>query len=417
MVKDKKRIIGALDIGTSKVIALIGEIQDNGEIQIIGMSQVPSRGLRAGMVTNIDATTQAIKQAVDEASMMAGCTVNKVITGIAGNHIRSMNSQGVVRIKDGEVTEDDIDRAIETAKTVSIPPEHEILHTVVQEYIIDNHPGVRDPIGMSGIRLDTRVHIITGSRPALQNIEKCILRCGLEMSKVVLQPLASGQAVLSDDEKELGVCVIDIGGGTTDIAVYTNGAIRHTAVIGMAGDLITNDLSIALRTPSSAAEQIKTNYGAVYPTVPGLDEMVEVLGVGDRPSRQISREGLARVIEPRVTEIFEFVQYELRRSGFSEDVLTSGIVLTGGTAMLEGIVELAEDFFGLPARVGVPTEMLGVSGNIRNPRNATVVGLLYAALHDDRNGNTDLGLPMYEVHHKAKEGFWKRLKNWCLGNY
>ena len=185
----------------------------------------------------------------------------------------------------------------------------------------------------------------------------------------------------------------------------------------MAGDLITNDLSIALRTPSSAAEQIKTNYGAVYPTVPGLDEMVEVLGVGDRPSRQISREGLARVIEPRVTEIFEFVQYELRRSGFSEDVLTSGIVLTGGTAMLEGIVELVEDFFGLPARVGVPTEMLGVSGNIRNPRNATVVGLLYAALHDDRNGNTDLGLPMYEVHHKAKEGFWKRLKNWCLGNY
>ena len=257
----RKHYISALDIGTSKVIALIGEVQEDNSIHIIGIGQAPSRGLKAGMVTNIDATAQAIKQAVGEAELMADCKVGSVTTGIAGNHIRSLNSQGVVKIKDGEVTQADIDRAIETAKAVNIPPDHSILHTVVQEYIIDNQPGVREPIGMSGVRLDTRVHIITGAVTALQNIQKCITRCNLHMDQIMLQPLASGQAVLTEDEKELGVCVIDIGGGTTDIAVYTNGAIRHTAVIPVAGDLITSDLAQALRTPYSAAEYIKVHHG------------------------------------------------------------------------------------------------------------------------------------------------------------
>ena len=415
MVKGK-HYISALDIGTSKVIALIGEVQEDNQIHIVGIGQAPSRGLKAGMVTNIDATAQAIKHAVSEAELMADCKVGSVTTGIAGNHIRSLNSQGVVKIKDGEVSQADIDRAIETAKAVNIPPDHSILHTVVQEYIIDNQPGVREPIGMSGVRLDTRVHIITGAVTALQNIQKCITRCGLQMDQIMLQPLASGQAVLTDDEKDLGVCVIDIGGGTTDIAVYTNGAIRHTAVIPVAGDLITSDLAQALRTPYAAAEYIKIHHGAAHPDLPDedMDEMVEVPSVGERQPRQISRKVLASVIGPRVEEILEYALAELHRSGFFEDMLTSGIVLTGGASMLNGIVDLAEDIFGLPARIGVPPEMPGVSERVRNPRNATVIGLLYAA-RSDAEGNqiAETG----SVYHEHKDGFWGKLKDWLVNSW
>lgn len=384
---ENKQYISALDIGTSKVIALIGELIDD-EIHIVGIGQAPSRGLKAGMVTNIDATAQAIKQAVSEAEHMADYRVGGLVTGIAGNHIRSLNSQGVVRIKDGEVTQADIDRAKETSKAVNIPPDHQVLHTVVQEYIIDNQPGVREPIGMSGIRLDTRVHIITGAVTAMQNIQKCVQRCGLVVDDIILQPLASANAVLTEDEKELGVCVVDIGGGTTDIAVYTNGAIRHTAVIPVAGDLITRDLAHALRTPSNSAEYIKVHYGVALANIEGLDDMVEVPSVGDRRSRQISRRVLASVIQPRVEEILELTLNELRRSGFPEEVLTSGIVLTGGASLLRGMVELAEDIFGLPVRIGVPPEMPGLSERVRNPRYSTVIGLLQAA--KERN--------MYKVH-------------------
>ncbi|MGF6148532.1 Cell division protein FtsA [Kingella potus] len=412
----RKHYISALDIGTSKVIALIGEVQEDNGIHIIGIGQAASRGLKAGMVTNIDATAQAIKQAVGEAELMADCKVGSVTTGIAGNHIRSLNSQGVVKIKDGEVTQADIDRAIETAKAVNIPPDHSILHTVVQEYIIDNQPGVREPIGMSGVRLDTRVHIITGAVTALQNIQKCITRCNLHMDQIMLQPLASGQAVLTEDEKELGVCVIDIGGGTTDIAVYTNGAIRHTAVIPVAGDLITSDLAQALRTPYSAAEYIKVHHGAAHADLAGedMDEMVEVPSVGDRQPRQIARRSLSTVIGPRVEEILELVQHELHRSGFYEDMLTSGIVLTGGASMLAGIVDLAEDIFGLPARVGVPPEMPGVSERIRNPRNATVIGLLYAARGDVENGGES---GTTAVHHEHGESIFGKIKEWLRNNF
>ena len=410
---NNKQLVGALDIGTSKTAVLIGEVQDDGEIHIIGSGQASSHGLKAGMVTNIEATAQAIGQAMEEAQLMADCQIGSVVTGIAGNHIRSMNSQGVVKIKEGEVTQADIDRAIETAKAVNIPPDHQILHTVVQEYIIDNQPGVREPIGMSGVRLDTRIHIVTGAVTAMQNVQKCIERCGLHIDSMILQPLASGRAVLTEDEKDLGVCVIDIGGGTTDIAVYTNGAIRHTAVIPVAGDLITKDLAQALRTPYSAAEYIKIHHGIALDTGDGLDEMIEVPSVGDRSPRQISRRVLASVIGPRVEEILELTRNELHRSGFPEEVLTSGVVLTGGAALLSGVVELAEDVFNLPARIGVPKEMGGLAERIRNPRYATAIGLLqtaaehsgsqqpYAAVRQDNGGGS----------------VFQRLKEWISNNF
>ena len=407
-----KKYISALDIGTSKVIALIGEVQEDNQIHIIGLGETPSRGLKAGMVTNIETTAQAIKQAMEEAQLMADAQVSSVTTGIAGNHIRSMNSQGVVKIKDGEVTQADIDRAIETARAVNIPPDHEILHTVVQEFIIDNQPGVREPIGMSGVRLDTRIHIITGAVTAMQNIQKCVNRCGLHIDHMILQPLASGQAVLTEDEKELGVCVIDIGGGTTDIAVYTNGAIRHTAVIPVAGDLITKDLAQALRTPHNAAEYIKINHGVALANMDGLDDMIEVPSVGDRNPRQISRRVLASVIGPRVEEILELVLNELRRSGFPEEMLTSGIVLTGGASLLTGMVDLAEDVFNLPARIGVPQDVFGVSERIRNPRFATAMGLLQAARGDDVKAGMSIG-----DHEESGESLIKRLKDWVQRNF
>ena len=408
-MSNNKQLVGALDIGTSKTIVLIGEVQDDKEIHIIGFGQAPSHGLKAGMVTNIDATAQAITQAMEEAQLMADCQIGSVVTGIAGNHIRSMNSQGVVKIKEGEVTQADIDRAIETAKAVNIPPDHQILHTVVQEYIIDNQPGVREPIGMS----DTRIHIVTGAVTAMQNIQKCIERCGLHIDNMILQPLASGRAVLTEDEKELGVCVIDIGGGTTDIAVYTNGAIRHTAVIPVAGDLITRDLAQALRTPYNAAEYIKINHGVALATGDGLDEMIEVPSVGDRSPRQISRRVLASVIGPRVEEILELTRNELHRSGFPEEVLTSGVVLTGGASLLSGVVELAEDVFNLPARVGVPKEMGGLSERIRNPRYATAIGLLQTAAEYSSQHGT------HNTVRQAAEGdsVFYRLKEWLKNNF
>ena len=414
-MEQQKRYISVLDIGTSKVLALIGEVQDDNEIHIVVLGQSVSRGLRAGMVTNIDATVQAIRQAVNEAELMADTKITHVTTGIAGNHIRSLNSQGVVKIKDGEVTQADIDRAIETAKAVNIPPDHKILHAVVQDYIIDTQLGVREPIGMSGVRLDTRVHIITGASTAVQNIQKCIERCGLKVDEVMLQPLASGQAVLTEDEKDLGVCVIDIGGGTTDIAVYTNGAIRHTSVIPVAGDLITKDLSQALRTPHDAAEYIKIHYGVVSPEMEGLDEMIEVPSVGDRKPRQVSRKVLAIVIRERIREILEVVASELRKSGFPKEVLTSGIVLTGGTSMLSGIEELAEEVFELPVRIGIPQEMGGVSERVRTPRYSTVIGLLQAArslegIHVQQQGG------IVQDKEEAGGGLWARLKRWFENN-
>lgn len=404
-MNEKQQYICALDIGTSTVIALVGEVVDD-EINIVGVAEVESRGLTAGMVTNIDATTQDIKAVIAEAERMAGCKIRSVTTGITGNHIRSLNSQGVVKIKDGEVSKADVERAKDTAKAVNIPPDHQILHTVVQEYIIDNQLGVREPIGMSGVRLDTRVHIITGAVTALQNIQKCIKCCQLEVDAIMLQPLVCAEAVLTEDEKELGVCVINIGGGTTDIAVYTNGAIRHTAVIPIAGDHITRDLAQALRTPYHAAERIKTYHGVALEDLDGLDEMVEVPSVGNRPPRQIARRNLASVIGPRVEEILLLTLNELRHAGYPEELLTSGIVLTGGASLLRGVVELTEEVFNLPARIGVPHDSGHLSERIRNPRYSTAMGLLEAAKErvQQKNGGSTGSVRSASFGNKDKTG-------------
>ena len=404
-MNEKQQYICALDIGTSTVIALVGEVVDD-EINIVGVAEVESRGLTAGMVTNIDATTQDIKAVIAEAERMAGCKIRSVTTGITGNHIRSLNSQGVVKIKDGEVSKADVERAKDTAKAVNIPPDHQILHTVVQEYIIDNQLGVREPIGMSGVRLDTRVHIITGAVTALQNIQKCIKRCQLEVDAIMLQPLVCAEAVLTEDEKELGVCVINIGGGTTDIAVYTNGAIRHTAVIPIAGDHITRDLAQALRTPYHAAERIKTYHGVALEDLDGLDEMVEVPSVGNRPPRQIARRNLASVIGPRVEEILLLTLNELRHAGYPEELLTSGIVLTGGASLLRGVVELTEEVFNLPARIGVPHDSGHLSERIRNPRYSTAMGLLEATKErvQQKNGGSTGSVRSASFGNKDKTG-------------
>ncbi|ENV8244166.1 cell division protein FtsA [Neisseria gonorrhoeae] len=413
-MEQQKRYISVLDIGTSKVLALIGEVQDDDKINIIGLGQAPSRGLRAGMVTNIDATVQAIRQAVNDAELMADTKITHVTTGIAGNHIRSLNSQGVVKIKDGEVTQADIDRAIETAKAINIPPDQKILDAVVQDYIIDTQLGVREPIGMSGVRLDTRVHIITGASTAVQNVQKCIELCGLKSDQIMLQPLASGQAVLTEDEKDLGVCVIDIGGGTTDIAVYMNGAIRHTSVIPAGGNLITKDLSKSLRTPLDAAEYIKIHYGVASCDTEGLGEMIEVPGVGDRTSRQVSSKVLAAIISARIQEIFGVVLGELQKSGFPKEVLNAGIVLTGGVSMMTGIVEFAEKIFDLPVRTGAPQEMAGLSDRVRTPRFSTAIGLLHAACKLEGN------LPQPEngtvQEREGGGGLLARLKRWIENN-
>ncbi len=364
-----------LDIGTSKIVAIVAEVLDEGRLNIIGMGQTASKGLKKGMVVNIESTVQAIQRALEEAQLMADCKIHEVYTGIAGSHIKSVNSHGMVAIKDREVTQMDIDRVIETARAVTIPPDHQVLHILTQEYSIDGQDGVREPLGMSGVRLEARVHIVTGAVSAAQNVAKCVRRCGLEVSDLVLQPMASAIAVLSEDEKDLGVCLIDIGGGTTDIAVYSNGAIRHTAVIPIAGDQITNDIAMALRTPTKEAEDIKIHHGVCLVGMADPSQMIEVPGVGERGPRQMARSTLAEVIEPRVEELFQLVQQELRRSGF-EDMLSSGIVLTGGASLMPGMVELAEEVFHMPVRVGVPKYVGGLSEVVKNPRFSTGVGLL-----------------------------------------
>ena len=322
-IRDSKNLIVGLDIGTSKIVAIVAEVKPGGELEIIGMGQHPSRGLKKGVVVNIDSTVQSIQRALEEAELMADCKIKDVYAGIAGSHIKSFNSHGMVAIKDKEVTQADVDQVIETAKAVNIPNDQQILHILNQEFIIDGQEDVREPLGMSGVRLEVRVHIVTGAVSAAQNIVKCVRRCGLEVADLILQPLASSWAVLSEDEKDLGVCLVDIGGGTTDIAVFSQGAIRHTAVIPIAGDQITNDIAMALRTPTKDAEDIKVRYGCALAKLADAREMVEVPGVGDRGPREMSRQTLAEVIEPRVEELYSLVQVELRRTAY-EELLSSG---------------------------------------------------------------------------------------------
>lgn len=409
---NENRMIVGLDIGTSKVVAIVGEISAEGEIEIVGIGSHRSSGLKKGVVVNIESTVQSIQRAIEEAELMAGCQIHSVYAGIAGSHIRSMNSHGIVAIKDREVRNQDVDRVIDAAQAVAIPADQKILHILPQEFLIDEQEGVKEPLGMSGVRLEAKVHLVTGAVNAAQNIEKCIRRCGLEVEDIILEQLASSYSVLTDDEKELGVCMVDIGGGTTDIAIFTEGSIRHTGVIPIAGDQVTNDIAMALRTPTPHAEDIKIKYACALAKMAGAEETIKVPSVGDREPRDLSRQALAEVVEPRYDELFTLVQAELRRSGF-EDLCAAGIVLTGGTAKMEGVVHLAEEIFHMPVRLGTPQNIRGLTDIVNNPIYSTGVGLLQYAVNHQREGRPSNNY----VSNEPTNTWWDKVKVWFQGNF
>ncbi|MDP2272952.1 MAG: cell division protein FtsA [Archangium sp.] len=377
-------IIVGLDIGTTKICAIVGELTDEG-IDIIGIGSHPSKGLRKGVVVNIETTVNSIQRAIDEAEAMAGTEITHVYTGIAGGHVKSFGGRGVVALKDREVREADVARVIEQAKTVNIPVDREVIHVLPQEFIVDDQGGIREPLGMTGARLEAKVHIVTGAVASAQNIIKCANRAGLNVSDIVLQPLASSEAVLTEEEKELGVCLVDIGGGTTDIAIFQNGAIVHTAVIALGGHNLTNDIAVGLRTPIDHAERLKQKYGCSLTAMVDKSDMIEVASVGGRDPRVMGRQILSEILEPRVEEIFQLVHHEVERNGFSE-LLTSGVVITGGSTLLPGMTELAEEIMGVPVRRGVPRGIGGLVDVVKSPVYATGVGLVvYGARHQDRS--------------------------------
>ena len=404
-----ENMIVGLDIGTSKVVAIVGEIVEDGSLNIAGIGSHRSRGLKKGTVVNIESTVDSIQHAIAEAEMMAGCQIHSVYAGIAGSHIRSMNSHGIVAIRDGEVERADIERVIEAAQAVAIPADQKVLHILPQEYLIDAQEGVKEPLGMSGVRLEAKVHLVTCAINAAQNIEKCIRRCNLEVDEIILEQLASSYSVLTEDEKELGVCLVDIGGGTSDIAIFTEGAIRHTGVIPIAGDQVTNDIAMALRTPTDNADEIKIKYACALTQLANDADSIKVPSVGDRPPRELSRQSLAEVVEPRYVELFTLVQQELQRSGF-EHLLAAGIVLTGGTSKMEGVVELAEEIFHAPVRIGAPHNVAGLADIVRNPVYSTGVGLLLYGLKQfqERGGIVAKGEPQVNLV--------GRVKSWFQGN-
>jgi cell division protein FtsA len=407
--KGKDLIVG-VDIGTSKTVVAVAEILADGRFQVIGIGNARSEGLRKGVVVNIEATVRSIQAALEEAELMAGGRITDVAIGIGGSHVRGFNQTGMVAIRDREVAQEDVDRVIETARAVQIPTDQQLLHVLTQEFIVDGQEDIREPIGMSGVRLEVRVHIVTGSVSAAQNVVKCVRRCGLEVEQIVLQPLASALAVLTADERELGVAMIDIGAGTTDIAIFTGGAIRHTAVIPIAGDQITNDIAMALRTPIQEAEDIKLGHGMAKEMLADPNDRIEIAGIGDRPARLLSRQALAAVIEPRVEELFTLVQEVIERAGF-KGRLASGIVLTGGTALMPGMTELAEDVFLRPARTGMPVYTGALADVVRGPRFATVMGLLAEAHAMHSRGKVE------SRQGGSVKGLVKRVKEWIVGNF
>jgi cell division protein FtsA len=409
MAKEYKDIVVGLDIGTAKIMVVVAEIQHDGLLKLAGLGIAPSYGLKRGAVVNIDATVQSIQQALKEAELMADCRIARVYTGITGSHIRGMNSSGMVAIKDKEVLPTDVARVIETAKAINISTDQRLLLVEPQEFVIDGQE-VKEPIGMSGIRLEAKVHIVTGAQSAAENIIKCIRRCGLEVDHLMLNPIASSHAVLTDDEKELGVALVDVGAGTTDVAIYAGGSIRHTAVIPIAGDLITNDIAMALRTPTKDAEDIKVESGCAKQLFADPEQQVEVPGLGDRGPRMLSRQALAGVIEPRVEEIFALVQQAIRESGH-EEMLSSGIVLTGGSAVMPGMPELGEDIFLKPVRRGIPKYSGALSDMVAHPRAATVLGLLEEARMARLRG--------HKVSQKSGSmgSVVTRVKDWFVGNF
>ena len=400
----EKRMIVGLDIGTSKVVAVVGEVDGEGTIEVVGIGSHPSRGMKKGVVVDIESTVNAIQRAVEEAELMAGCQIHSVYVGIAGSHIRSMNSHGIVAIREGEVVPADVERVLDAAQAVAIPADQKVLHVLPQEYVIDNQGGIKEPLGMSGVRLEAKVHLVTCAVNAAQNIEKCIHRCGLEVDGIILEQLASSFSVVTPDERDLGVCLVDIGGGTSDIAIFTDGAIRHTGVIPIAGDQVTSDIAMALRTPTQHAEEIKIRYACALAQLAGAEETIKVPSVGDRPPRDLSRQSLAEVVEPRYDELFTLILAEIRRSGF-EELIPAGVLLTGGTSKMEGAVELAEEIFHMPVRLGAPQYAKGLNDIIRNPIYATAVGLLIYGARDDESSGGPNGSQL-------AIGFVTRVRDW-----
>ena len=405
--KTDRNLLVGLDIGTTKVAAIVGEYRGGDEIEIIGIGTAPSKGLKRGIVVNLESTVHSIKRAVEEAELMAGCQIKSVFAGIAGSHIKSLNSHGIVAIKEKEVTQHDIDRVIDSARAVAIPADQKILHILPQEFVIDQQEGIKEPIGMSGIRLEAKVHMVTSSVSAEQNIVKCIRKCGLDVDDIVLEQLASCSSVLTDDEKDLGVCLIDIGGGTTDLAIFSEGAIKHTAVIPIAGDQVTNDIAVALRTPTKNAEDIKRRYACALTQLADAGQMIDVPSIGDREPRKISAQNLAEIVEPRYEELMLLVQAELRRSGY-EDLIAAGMVITGGSSQVKGLVELAEEIFHMPVRMGVPLHVSGLMDVVQAPIYSTAVGLLlYGKDHNGRGlGINEDGLDLFS-----------KIKSWFQGNF
>lgn len=413
-LEENTNLIVGLDIGTSKVVALVAEIMPNQDIRIIGVGTHPSRGLKKGVVINIESTVQSIQQAINEAQQMTECHIHSVYVGLAGSHIRSLNSDGSVAIHSGEVSRMDLARVLDAAQAVAIPADQRVLHTLPQDYVIDKQEGIREPLGMSGVRLEARVHVVTCAINAAQNVEKCVSRCGLEVEGTILEQLASANAVLTEDEKELGVCLVDIGSGTTDIAIFTEGAIRHTAVIPIAGDQVTSDIAMALRTPTQYAEEIKIRYACALAKLARADETIKVPSVGDRPPRELSRQSLANVVEPRYEELFNLILSELRRSGY-EDLIPAGIVLTGGTAKMEGAVELAEEIFHMPVRLGMPQGVKGMTDVVRNPIYSTAVGLLLYGMRQQAEGELSGRAPKESTIEKPSA--LVRMKRWIQNNF
>jgi cell division protein FtsA len=407
--KPNKDLVVGIDIGTSKVVTLVGEVYD-GKLNIIGFGSHPSQGLKRGVVVNIESTMESIQNSVEAAELMAGCQIFSAVTGIAGSHIRSFNSHGIVAIREQEVSPNDVERVLDAAKAIAIPADQKILHILPQEFIIDSQDSIREPVGMSGVRLEAKVHIVTGAVSAAQNIVKCMKRCGLATSDIVLEQFASSQSILTEDEKELGVCMIDIGGGTSDIAIFTEGAIRHTAVIPIAGDQVTNDIAIALRTPTRNAEEIKIKYGCALQEMIDDNEMIEVPTFGDRAGRQIPRKVLAEVTEARYEELFKLALAEIRRSRM-EDHISAGIVLTGGASKIEGAQELAERIFNVPVRIGRPHNVQGMPDIINNPIYATSVGLLVYGLRQRQNQREVV------LNQPNMKSLWSRMRSWFQGNF
>ena len=398
--------IVALDIGTSKVVCLIGSISDSHSIEIVAMGSYPSSGLKKGVVVNIDATTDAIQKSIEQAKNSFEGKIKNVFVGIAGNHIKSLNSHGIVGIKDKEVTQLDIEKVIDAAQAVAIPSDQRVLHVLPQEFVIDDQDAIREPLGMSGVRLESHVHLVTCANNAIQNIEKCVKRCGIGIDGFVLEQLASSYSILSNDEKELGVCIVDIGGGTTDIAIFNNGSICFTGVIPIAGDQVTSDIAVALRTPSPQADELKQKFGCAVSEFTKEADSIEVAGVGGRPPRELSRKVLSEIIEPRYVELFELVLAEIQRNGF-ENKIPAGIVLTGGTSRMEGVAELAESIFKTTVRIGIPNNFKGMETILKNPIYATSLGLL--------NYGFDKIMQGYAID--QNKSFFDKAFGWLKSNY